>query len=92
MTIVRPWLTMACDAERWPNDEERKMKMDSWAEATMWVTLIVAVLIYNLYKLKNARDPKEELLKAKQLLDQGLIELDDYEKIKSNLLKRIVSE
>ena len=58
----------------------------------MWVTLIVALLIYNLYKLKNARDPKEELLKAKQLLDQGLIELDDYEKIKSNLLKRIVSE
>ena len=58
----------------------------------MWVTLIVAVLIYNLYKLKNARDPKEELLNAKQLLDQGLIELDDYEKIKGNLLKRIVSE
>ena len=58
----------------------------------MWVTLIVAVLTYNLYKLKNARDPKEELLNAKQLLDQGLIELDDYEKIKGNLLKRIVSE
>ena len=77
---------------RWPNDEERKMKMDSWPEATMWVTLIVTVLIYNLYKLKNARDPKEELLNAKQLLDQGLIELDDYEKIKGNLLKRIVSE
>ncbi len=68
------------------------MKMDSWPEATLWVTLIVAVLIYNLYKLKNARDPKEELLNAKQLLDQGLIELDDYEKIKGNLLKRIVSE
>jgi len=66
--------------------------MDSWPEATMWVTLIVTVLIYNLYKLKNARDPKEELLNAKQLLDQGLIELDDYEKIKGNLLKRIVSE
>ncbi len=66
--------------------------MDSWPEATMWVTLIVAVLIYNLYKLKNSRDPKEELLNAKQLLDQGLIELDDYEKIKGNLLKRIVSE
>jgi len=66
--------------------------MDSWAEATIWVTLIVAVLVYSLYNLKNARDPKEELLKAKQLLDQGLIELDDYEKIKSNLLKRIISE
>jgi len=66
--------------------------MDSWAEATILVTLIVAVLVYSLYNLKNARDPKEELLKAKQLLDQGLIELDDYEKIKSNLLKRIISE
>jgi hypothetical protein len=52
----------------------------------------VAVLIYNLYKLKNAKDPKEELLKAKQLLDQGLIEQTDYEKIKSKLLKRIVAD
>ena len=66
--------------------------MDSWAEATILVVLIVAMLIYNLYKLKNARDPKEELLKAKQLLDQGLIESSDYEKIKSKLLKQIIAD
>ena len=66
--------------------------MDEWSEATIWITLIVAVLIYSLYKLKNEKDPKEELLKAKQLLDQGLIEQTDYEKIKSKLLKRIVAD
>ncbi|MHC4242686.1 MAG: hypothetical protein ACYS3N_16190 [Planctomycetota bacterium] len=66
--------------------------MDNWSEAAVWITLFVAVLIYNLYKLKNAKDPKEELLKAKQLLDQGLIEQTDYEKIKSKLLKRIVAD
>jgi hypothetical protein len=66
--------------------------MDDWSEATIWITLIVAVLIYNLYKLKNANDPKDELLKAKQLLDQGLIEQTDYEKIKSKLLKPIVAD
>ena len=60
--------------------------MDSIA----WIALFAAVLIYNLYKLKYGRDPKEELLKAKQLLDQGLIESDDYEKIKSKLLKKII--
>ncbi len=66
--------------------------MSDWAHAAVWIALFVTVLIYNVYKLKNAKDPKEELLKAKQLLDQGLIESGDYEKIKSNLLKRIVSE
>ncbi len=66
--------------------------MSDWADAAMWMTLFVTVLIYNLYKLKNARDPKEELLKAKQLLDQGLIESSDYDKIKSKLLKQIIDD
>ncbi|MHC4111079.1 MAG: hypothetical protein ACYSUY_08385 [Planctomycetota bacterium] len=66
--------------------------MDDWSEAITWIVLIVAVLIYYLYKLKNAKDPKDELLKAKQLLDEGLIEQTDYEKIKSKLLKRIVAD
>ncbi len=66
--------------------------MGDWAATTMWIALIVAVLIYNVYKLKNAKDPKEELLKVKQLLDQGLIEKADYDKIKSKLLKRIVDD
>ena len=64
--------------------------MSDWADAAMWMALFVTVLIYNLYKLKKARDPKEELLKAKQLLDQGLIESSDYDKIKSKLLKQII--
>ncbi len=64
--------------------------MSDWSEAAVWIVLFITVLIYNLYKLKNAKDPKEELLQAKQLLDQGLIESGDYEKIKSKLLKRII--
>ena len=66
--------------------------MNEWANAIIWITLFVTVLIYSLYKLKNAKDPKEELLKAKQLLDQGLIESSDYEKIKRKLLKLIVAD
>jgi len=66
--------------------------MNEWANVITWITLFVTVLIYSLYKLKNAKDPKEELLKAKQLLDQGLIESSDYEKIKSKLLKRIIAD
>ncbi len=66
--------------------------MSDWSEAAVWIVLFITVLIYNLYKLKNAKDPKEELLQAKQLLDQGLIESGDYEKIKSKLLKRIVAD
>ncbi len=66
--------------------------MCDWSEAITWIVLFVAVLIYNLYKLKHAKDPKEELLKAKQLLDEGPIEQTDYEKIKSKLLKRIVAD
>ena len=58
-------------------------------EELVWIVLIVAVLIYNLYKLKTAKDPKDELLKAKKLLDEGVIEQSDYEKIKSKLMKRI---
>ena len=31
--------------------------------------ICVSLLIYNLYTLKHATDPKDELLKAKELLD-----------------------
>ncbi len=61
-------------------------------EDIVWVVLIVCVMIYYMYKLKHGRDPKEELLKAKQLLDEGLIEQSDYEKLKAKLLKKIVDE
>ncbi|MHC4559444.1 MAG: hypothetical protein ACYTFW_17845 [Planctomycetota bacterium] len=63
--------------------------MDDWSTALVWIVLIIAVLIYNLYKLKTAKDPKDELLKAKKLLDEGVIEQSDYEKIKSKLMNRI---
>lgn len=63
--------------------------MEDWATASVFIVLIIAVLIYNLYKLKKAKDPKDELLKAKMLLDEGLIEQGDYEKLKSKLLERI---
>ena len=68
------------------------MEMSMWAHAAIWISLFVAVLIYELYKLKNAKDPKDELLKAKQLVDEGLIESGDYEKIKSKLLKKIIND
>jgi hypothetical protein len=58
----------------------------------VWIVLIVALLIYYLYKLKHGRDPKEELLKAKQLLDEGLIDSKDYEKLKAKLLKKIIDD
>ena len=58
----------------------------------VWIVLIVAVLIYNLYKIKFGRDPKEELLNAKQLLDEGLIDSNDYEKLKAKLLKKIIND
>ncbi|MHC4289765.1 MAG: hypothetical protein ACYSOF_10260 [Planctomycetota bacterium] len=58
----------------------------------VWIVLIMAVLSYNLYKLKYGRDPKEELLKAKQLLDEGLIDSNDYEKLKAKLLKKIIDD
>ena len=58
----------------------------------VWIALFVTVLIYNLYKLKHGRDPKEELLKAKQLLDEGLIDSKDYEKLKAKLLKKIIDD
>jgi len=61
-------------------------------DAIIVSVICVTILIYNLYKIKNAKDPKDELLKSKQLLDQGLIEKTDYEKIKNKLLKRIVSD
>jgi hypothetical protein len=63
--------------------------MEDWSTALVWIVLIIAVLIYNLYKLKTAKDPKDELLKAKRLLDEGGIEQSDYEKNKSKLLKHI---
>ena len=59
-------------------------------EETVWIVLIIAVLIYNMYQLKTSKDPKDELLKAKKLLDEGLIEQNDYEKIKGRLIKRII--
>ncbi|MHC4511582.1 MAG: hypothetical protein ACYTAO_21960 [Planctomycetota bacterium] len=58
-------------------------------EELVWIVLIIAVLIYHLYSLKTAKDPKDELLKAKKLLDEGVIEQSDYEKIKSKLMQRI---
>lgn len=61
-------------------------------DAIIVSVICITILIYNLYKIKNAKDPKDELLKAKQLLDQGVIEKADYEKIKGKLLKRIVSD
>ncbi|MHC4692982.1 MAG: hypothetical protein ACYS67_09580 [Planctomycetota bacterium] len=64
--------------------------MEDWGTAVVFIVLIIAVLIYNLYKLKTAKDPKEEILKAKKLLDEGLIEQSDYEKIKNKLIKRII--
>jgi hypothetical protein len=66
--------------------------MSDWADAAVLIVLFITVLIYSLCNLKNAKDPKEELLQTKQLLDQGLIESGDYEKIKSKLLKRIVAD
>ena len=59
-------------------------------EAVIWIVLIIAILIYSLYNLKMSKDPKDELLKAKKLLDEGLIEQGDYEKIKDKLIKRII--
>ena len=61
-------------------------------EPLVWITLFVTVLIYNLYKLKHGTDPKDELLKAKQLLDEGLIDSKDYEKLKAKLLKKIIDD
>jgi hypothetical protein len=57
-----------------------------------WIALFVTVLIYNMYKLKHGRDPKDELLKAKRLLDEGLIDSEDYEKLKAKLLKKIIDD
>ena len=61
-------------------------------DAVIVTVICLSILVYNLYKLKHAKDPKDELLKAKQLLDQKLIEPADYEKIKNKLVKRIVSD
>ncbi|RKX34748.1 MAG: hypothetical protein DRP64_19820 [Verrucomicrobia bacterium] len=61
-------------------------------EAAVWIVAIVAIFIYNLYKLRHSADPKDELLKAKQLLDENLISEDDYQKIKGKLIKKIVAD
>jgi hypothetical protein len=58
----------------------------------VWIVAIVAYLVYSLYKLKYGKDPKDELLKAKQLLDEGLIDSNDYEKLKAKLLKKIIDD
>ena len=61
-------------------------------EEIVWIVAIVALLVYSLVKLKYSKDPKEELLKAKQLLDENLISGDDYQKIKNRLVKKIVDD
>ena len=61
-------------------------------EAIVWIIGIVCLTIYSLYKLKHSKDPKDELLKAKQLLDENLINADDYEKIKAKLVKKITAD
>jgi hypothetical protein len=61
-------------------------------DAVIVTVICLSILVYNLYKLKQAKDPKDDLLKAKQLLDQKLIDPADYEKIKKKLVKRIVSD
>ena len=61
-------------------------------DAIVWIALFVTVLIFNMYKLHHGKDPKDEMLKAKQLMEEGLIEQADYEKIKSKLLKKIVND
>ena len=61
-------------------------------EEIVWIVAIIAILIYNLYKLKRSGDPKDELLKTKKLLDENLITAADYEKIKGKLVKRIVDD
>jgi hypothetical protein len=58
----------------------------------VWIIGILAFLVWSIYCHKNRRDPKEELLKAKQLVDEGLIEQGEYEKLKTKLLKKIVDE
>lgn len=62
------------------------------AEEIVWIVAIIAILVYSLVKLRYSKDPKDELLKAKRLLDENLISEDDYQKIKNKLVKRIVDE
>ena len=61
-------------------------------EAAIWITAIVALLVYNLYKLRHSADPKDELLKAKKLVEENLISEADYEKIKAKLVRKIISD
>jgi len=61
----------------------------TWAEASIWIAIVVAVLIYNLAKLRFGRDPKDELLKLKKLCDEGIITVEDYETSKKKVLKRM---
>ena len=58
-------------------------------EAIVWIVGIICLTIYSLYKLRYSKDPKDELLKAKQLVDENLISEDDYQKIKGKLIKKI---
>jgi len=62
------------------------------AEEIVWIVAIVAILVYSLVKLRYSKDPKDELLKAKQLLDEDLIGREDYQKIKDKLVKRIIDD
>lgn len=53
------------------------------------IVLIVAVLIYSLKKLSLSKDPKEELLKVKDLYEKEVINENEYNKLKTRLMKRI---
>ena len=53
------------------------------------IVLIIAVLIYSLKKLSLSKDPKEELLKVKDLYEKEVINENEYNKLKTRLMKRI---
>ena len=51
------------------------------------VILVIVILIYSLKKL--SKNPKEELLKIKDLLDKEVINEDEFHDLKTHLLKKI---
>ena len=63
--------------------------MSDVGDAAVFIVLIVSILVYNLFKLKAANDPKDELLKLKKLRDEGIISQDDFDTAKVKLLKRL---
>lgn len=66
--------------------------MEDWAIVSIAVTGIVLLAVYGIVRPKHRTNPKDQLLGAKKLLDDGLIDAKDYEKIKNRLVKRIISE